>query len=96
MAQVTAADIRALLTSTGMDPMLVAWLDEDEAVTDMIEVVSGSLGYTTRDGTFLEGDRAGEVLATANDLRQVGDWDIDNPTDEDCEAFAAQINEDRR
>lgn len=90
MAQVTADDIRELLTSTSMDPTLVEWLDEDEAVTDVIEVVSGAL---FSDISYSNRDRAYRVLATANDLRQMGDWDIEHPTDDDCEAFAQMANE---
>jgi predicted HAD superfamily phosphohydrolase YqeG len=89
-AHVTADDIRELLTSTSMDPTLVEWLDEDEAVTDMIEVVSGVL---FSDISYSNYDRAYRILATAADLRQQGDWDAEHPTAEDFEAFAQQINE---
>lgn len=85
MAQVTADDIRELLTSGSMDPILVRWLDTDE-----IEVISGVL---TTDISYSNYRRAHQVLASANDLRQMGDWDINNPTDEDFEAFAQQLNE---
>jgi hypothetical protein len=90
MAQVTADDIRELLTSTSMDPTLVEWLDLDEAVHDVIEVVAGPL---LSDISYMLVDREYLVITTANDLRQMGDWDIENPTAEDCEAFAQMLNE---
>lgn len=90
MAQVTAADIRELLTSRITDPTLVMWLGEDEAVTDPIEVVSGAL---FNDISWSHRNDACRIITTANDLRQQGDWDIENPTDEDCAAFAQMLNE---
>lgn len=93
MTTVTAADVRELLTSRASDPILVEWLDEDEAVTDLIEVVAASL-FGEID--YSERDRKYRVLARAEDLRQMGDWDVSNPTDEDCEAFAQLINEEPR
>jgi hypothetical protein len=89
-ATITDDDIRELLTSTSMDPTLVEWLDQDEAVTDVIEVVSGVL---FSDISYSNRDRAYRIIVTASDLRQMGDWDIDHPTDEDCEAFAQMLNE---
>lgn len=88
--RITAEDIRELLTSTSMDPTLVEWLDEDEAVVDMIEVVSGVLFSDISYSRYYQPYR---IITTANDLRQQGDWDIENPTDEDFEAFAQMLNE---
>lgn len=93
MAQVTASDIRELLTARIMDPILIEWDSEEFAYDDIIEVVSSTLGYTDREGRFFHGDFTARVLATANDLRQMGDWDTDNPTAEDFEAFAQMVNE---
>lgn len=91
MAHVTADDIRELLTSRILDPTLIEWTNTRHAVHDTVEVVSGALftdiSWSHRDDDY-------RILATANDLRQQGDWDIENPTDEDCEAFAQQINEE--
>jgi hypothetical protein len=92
MAQVTADDIRELLTSTIMDPTLIEWLNEDEAVTDVIEVVSGVL-FSDISWSYSRRNDAYRILTTAADLRQTGDWDIENPTDEDFEAFAQMLNE---
>ena len=89
-AQVTADDIRELLTSRSMDPTLVEWLNEDQAVRDVIEVVSGAL-FTDISWSHRNDDY--RIITTANDLRQQGDWDIENPTDEDFEAFAQMLNE---
>jgi hypothetical protein len=85
MATVTADDVRDLLTSGSMDPTLVRWQDTGE-----VETVAGVL---FSDISYSNYDRDYEILATANDLRQQGDWDIEHPTDEDFEAFAAQLNE---
>lgn len=90
MARVTADDVRELLTSTIMEPTLVEWLDENEAVTDVIEVVSGVL---FGDISYSNYDREYRVITTATDLRQQGDWDIENPTEDDYEAFAQMLNE---
>ena len=84
MAQITAEDVRELLTSTSMDPTMVRWLDTDE-----VEVVAGVL---FSDISYSNRDREYEIIATANDLRQQGDWDVENPTAEDCEAFAEMLN----
>jgi len=93
MAQVTADDIRELLTSRIMDPILVEWKSEEYAVTDIIEVVSSALGYRDREGNFFHGDHEATVLASAADLRQMGDWDTENPTEDDFAAFAQMVNE---
>jgi hypothetical protein len=90
MAQITADDIRELLTSRSMDPTLVEWLDEDEMVTDSVEVVSGAL---FSDISWSNRERAYQVITTAADLRSQGDWDIEHPTEDDFEAFAQMLNE---
>ncbi len=90
MTSVTADDIRELLTSRAMDPTLVEWLDGNSAVYDNVEVVSGVL---FSDISYSNRDRAYRILATAEGLRQDGDWDIENPTEDDLQAFAQQINE---
>lgn len=89
-ARITADDIRELLTSTSLDPTLVEWIDTDEAVTDVIEVVSGVL---FADISYSNRDRDYRIIATANELRQIGDWDIEHPSAEDFEAFAHMLNE---
>jgi hypothetical protein len=89
-ARVTAADVRELLTSTSMDPTLVEWLSEDNAITDTVEVISGAL-FT--DISWNRYNARFRVIATANDLRQIGDWDVEHPTNEDFEAFAQMLNE---
>lgn len=82
---ITADDVRDLLTSTIMEPTLVRWSDTLE-----IEVIAGVL---LSDISYSNYNRFHEVLATADDLCSQGDWDTDNPTAEDFEAFAQQLNE---
>lgn len=90
MTHVLAEDIAELLTSPAMDPTLIEWLDEDEAATDVIEVVSGVL---LGDISYAYRDRAYRILVTADTLRGMGDWDVEHPTEEDFEAFAQMVNE---
>jgi protein-tyrosine-phosphatase len=73
-----------------MDPTLVEWLNEDDAIVDMIEVVSGAHFSDISYSRYYQSHR---IITTAADLRQMGDWDIENPTDEDFEAFAQMLNE---
>lgn len=82
---VNTEDVRDLLTSTSMDPIMVRWADTLE-----VEVVSGALFY---DVSYVHYNREHAILATAADLRSQGDWDIDNPTDADLAAFAEQLHE---
>lgn len=89
MARVTADDVRELMTSRIMDPTLVEWLNEDEMVTDAIEVVSGVLftdiSYARRNDDY-------RIIITRNDL--IGqNWYEGEPTDEDYAAFAEVLNE---
>lgn len=87
MARVTADDVRELLTSGSMEPTMVEWSDTDE-----IEVIAGVL---LNDISYSERNREYQIVVTANDLRQIGEWDTEHPTDEDFEAFAEYLNEPR-
>lgn len=96
MTKVTADDIRELLTARIMDPTLVEWLDIDEAhdaiaAQDSVVVVAGPL---LSDISYVHRGLRYRIIATANDLRQQGDWDVENPTEADFEAFAEQLSEE--
>lgn len=84
-APVTVAAVRALLTSTGMEPTLVRWADSGD-----VEVVSGVL-FT--DISYSNYNREHEVLATPANLKALGDWDTEHPTEDDYRAFAQMLNE---
>jgi hypothetical protein len=85
---VTADDVRELLTSTSMEPTMVRWLDTGEVET-VAGVLFSDISYSNRGREY-------QIIATAADLREQGDWDTDNPTAEDFEAFAQQLNESNR
>ncbi len=85
--RITADDIRALLDySPRADATLIRYQDTGEI--DIVPAVLFS------DISYSERDREYETIATAADLRSQGDWDIENPTQADYDAFAEQLNED--
>lgn len=85
---VTADDIRALLDySPRADATLVRWLDTGE-VESVPAVLFSDISYSNRDREY-------DILVEAADLRSQGDWDTENPTDEDYEVFAQMLNENR-
>lgn len=89
--KITPDDVRELLTARIMDPTLVEWLCEDDMVIDSVEVVAGPL---LSDTSYFRHGLDYRIITTANDLRQQGDWDIENPVEEDFAAFAQQLSEE--
>lgn len=78
-APITGADIRDLLESQKMDPVLIRWLAGDNAGALTVE---SALYRTYSWADSYE-------VASQQELRTQGsDWNPLAPTDEDCEAWA--------
>lgn len=86
-ATVTAGDVRELLESRQMDPVLVRWATSDGFHT------AGEVEVVSRIVFDQYSEAKGEIIVSQNDLRSNGsDYDPDNPTDEDCAALAEMLN----
>ncbi len=81
---VTTEDVRELFDSRCMEPCLVRWLDDGT-----VEVTSKVL---FSDISWSERRRPHKIIITLADLNSIGDHDIENPADEDCEAYAEMLN----
>ena len=87
--QVTAEDVEDLLSRhPRSEATMVRWLDTGE-----IETVAAALFNDISSSNYT---REYETISTAADLRSQGDWDAENPTQDDYEAFAMQLNEAMR
>lgn len=83
---ITAADVEDLLSRhPRSDATMIRWSDTGE-IENVAAVLFSDISYSERDREY-------ETLATAADLRSQGNWDADNPTQADYEAFAEQLNQ---
>jgi len=83
---ITAALMRDLLASGAMNPTLVRWDDTDE-----LAIVPGVL---FSDISYADRARPHTAIVTQAEIQQgaLGDYDPDNPTDDDYAAMADMLN----